>query len=259
MIFWFLCAFIWFKNMKKMLLQMTSGFLQLESTIPTILSFTSFGRDREWFIGQMGDQLGKHFELTFHNICPKNKIPVFADFVNPYRIYEDLQDIPALRKFLEVQMEEYNVSPGVVKMDLVLFEDAMEHICRIERVVSQPRGNMLLVGIGIKKMIFLIHQLNCGLGGSGRQSLSRIASYICEYSTFQISVTRSYKAPEFREDLKTLFSITGVDNRATTFLFNDTQITDESFLEIINNMLSSGEVANLYKPDEFEDVSYILH
>jgi hypothetical protein len=33
MIFWSLCAFIWFKNMKKMLLQMASGFLQLESTI----------------------------------------------------------------------------------------------------------------------------------------------------------------------------------------------------------------------------------
>jgi hypothetical protein len=30
MIFWFLCAFIWFKNIEKMLLQMTSGFLQRE-------------------------------------------------------------------------------------------------------------------------------------------------------------------------------------------------------------------------------------
>jgi hypothetical protein len=33
MILWSLCAFIWFKNIEKMLLQMTSGFLQLESTI----------------------------------------------------------------------------------------------------------------------------------------------------------------------------------------------------------------------------------
>lgn len=49
--------------------------------------------------------------------------------------------------------------------------------------------------------------------------------------------------------------MTGVDSKATAFIFNDTQITTESFLEIINNMLSSGEVANLYKPDEFEDVS----
>jgi hypothetical protein len=33
MIFWSLCAFIWFKNIEKMLLQMTSGFLQLQSKI----------------------------------------------------------------------------------------------------------------------------------------------------------------------------------------------------------------------------------
>lgn len=110
---------------------------------------TLFDRDREWFITHMGEQLGKHFEATFHSICPKSKIPIFADFVNPYRIYEDLQDMSVLRKYLEGQMEEYNHSPGVVKMDLVLFEDAIEHICRIERVISQPRGNILLVGIGM--------------------------------------------------------------------------------------------------------------
>jgi hypothetical protein len=33
MICWSLCAFIWFRNIEKMLLQMTSCFLQLESTI----------------------------------------------------------------------------------------------------------------------------------------------------------------------------------------------------------------------------------
>lgn len=93
-------------------------------------------------------------------------------------------------------------------------------------------------------------------GGSGRQSLSRISAYICEYNSFQINVTKNYKVPEFKEDLKLLYGMTGVDSKATAFIFNDTQVTTESFLEIINNMLSSGEVANLYKPDEFEDVSY---
>lgn len=186
----------------------------------------------------MNEQLGSHFDLTLHSLCPGSQSPVFADFVNPFGVYEDIQDHTALRKYIELQMEEYNVSPGVVRMDLVLFKDAIDHICRIVRVVSQPRGNMLLVGIG----------------GSGRQSLARIGSYICEYGSFQINVTRSYKVPEFKQDLQQLYAMTGIDCRQTAFIFNDTQVMVESFLEIINNMLSSGEVANLYKPDEFEDV-----
>lgn len=59
-------------------------------------------------------------------------------------------------------------------------------------------------------------------------------------------------------DIKKLYRLTGVDNKPTVFLFNDTQIVDESFLEDINNILSSGEVPNLYKPDEFEEVSLLL-
>ncbi|XP_044753245.1 dynein axonemal heavy chain 2 [Coccinella septempunctata] len=195
-------------------------------------------KDREWFLGQMNEQLGSHFELTVHALCPKNEIPFYADFVNIYHIYEDLMDLPGLRKYLENEMEEYNVSPGVVPLDLVLFKDAIDHICRIVRVISQPRGNMLLVGIG----------------GSGRQSLSRISAYLCEYNTFQINVTRSYKTQEFKEDLKKLYNLTGVDNKATSFLFNDTQVIEENFLEIVNNMLSSGEVANLFKPEEYDEV-----
>lgn len=96
----------------------------------------------------MNEQTGKYFDVPLHSLCPNRESPVFGDFVNPYGMYEDLQDFAVLRKYLEVQMEEYNVSPGVVRMDLVLFKDAIDHICRIVRVVSQPRGNVLLVGIG---------------------------------------------------------------------------------------------------------------
>jgi dynein heavy chain len=46
----------------------------------------------------------------------------------------------------------------------------------------------------------------------------------------------------------------GVDNKPTVFIFNDTQVVEEGFLEDINNILSSGEVPNLYKVDEFEEV-----
>jgi hypothetical protein len=44
MIFWYFCALIWFKNIEKMLLQMASGFLQLESTLPHLLFYRNVRR-----------------------------------------------------------------------------------------------------------------------------------------------------------------------------------------------------------------------
>lgn len=57
-------------------------------------------------------------------------------------------------------------------------------------------------------------------------------------------------------DIKNLYRLTGVNNKPSVFLFNDTQIVDESFLEDINNILSSGEVPNLYKQDELAEVCW---
>ena len=81
-----------------------------------------------------------------------------------------------------------------------------------------------------------------GIGGSGRQSLTRLASYICEYKTFQIEVSKHYRRIEFRDDLRRLYWQTGVENKPTVFMFGDTQVVEESFLEDVNNILSSGEV-----------------
>lgn len=136
------------------------------------------------------------------------------------------------------------------KMLQSIFAELLELFPNLEAICSQQEQVNHKQKF-LREIIFTIHH---ALGGSGRQSLSRIAAYICEYNTFQISVTRSYRTFEFKEDLKTLYALTGISCKQTSFLFNDTQVTDESFLEIINNMLSSGEVANLYKSDEFEEV-----
>ncbi|XP_031208338.1 dynein heavy chain 2, axonemal isoform X2 [Mastomys coucha] len=194
--------------------------------------------DMEAFLGILSDKLGTFFDLTFHHLCPNKRPPIFGDFLKEPKVYEDLVDLTVLKTAMETALNEYNLSPSVVPMQLVLFREAIEHITRIVRVIGQPRGNMLLVGIG----------------GSGRQSLARLASSICEYNTFQIEVTKYYRKQEFREDIKRLYRQAGVELQATSFLFVDTQIADESFLEDINNILSSGEVPNLYKSDEFEEI-----
>uniref|UniRef100_A0A452F4R1 Dynein axonemal heavy chain 2 n=1 Tax=Capra hircus TaxID=9925 RepID=A0A452F4R1_CAPHI len=198
--------------------------------------------DMEAFVSILSDKLGSFFDLTFHNLCPNKRSPIFGDFLREPKVYEDLTDLTVLKTAMETALNEYNLSPAVVPMQLVLFREAIEHITRIVRVIGQPRGNMLLVGIG----------------GSGRQSLARLASSICEYITFQIEVTKHYRRQEFREDIKRLYRQAGVELKATSFLFVDTQIADESFLEDINNILSSGEVPNLYKADEFEEIQTLI-
>jgi dynein heavy chain len=86
-------------------------------------------------------------------------------------------------------LEEYNVEPGYVAMDLVLFKDALEHVCRIHRILRQPRGNALLVGIG----------------GSGRKSLARLAAFMANCNIFQIEIRKNFREHEFREKLKELY------------------------------------------------------
>lgn len=62
-------------------------------------------------------------------------------------------------------------------------------------------------------------------GGSGRQSMARLASFVCDLTLFQIEIKRNYGILEFREDLKILYGIVGVKDTPSCFLFSDTQVT----------------------------------
>ncbi len=106
-------------------------------------------------------------------------------------IYNVVPGYEQLRKTLNDKLAEYNESNAV--MDLVLFQQAMEHICRITRIISLPRGNAMLVGVG----------------GSGKQSLARLASFICGYEVFQIAVSSSYGVADFKENLLALYTKVG--------------------------------------------------
>jgi len=194
--------------------------------------------DREWFRKLAEQKLNDIFQATWKGIFDgKDNLCMFADFLRSGYDpgpYEEVSDEKALKSFVEEKLEEYNFEPGFVAMHLVLFRDALGHLCRISRVIKLPRGHCLLVGVG----------------GSGRQSLARIASYIAEYKVFMIEISKTYRILEFKEDLKKLYDMSGVKNQQTVFLFNDTQVVDESFLEDINGLLGSGEVPNLFAADE---------
>lgn len=122
-------------------------------------------------------------------------------------------------------LANYNVSCPK-QMNLVFFNDAISHISRIARVLRQTRGNGLMIGVG----------------GSGRQSLCRLAAFIREYTVFSIEITKSYRELSWKDDLRNLLKMAGSKNQKVCFLFSDTHIVKESFLEDINSILNTGEV-----------------
>ena len=147
--------------------------------------------------------------------------------------YEEALDMKRVVSILDDNLDEYNMSYPT-QMKLVFFRDAVEHITRIKRILRQPRGNAMLVGVG----------------GSGKQSLTRMACHMSGVALFQIELVRGYGLNEFREDLKKIMITTGVAGKPVAFLFGDTQIVNEAFLEDISNILNCGEVPGMFASDE---------
>eukprot|EP00958_Prasinococcus_capsulatus_P007761 scaffold712_cov404-Prasinococcus_capsulatus_cf.AAC.19 len=199
------------------------------------------GEDKECFRQIALECMETHFDDSFHISDVFREEVFFGDFMNRGaagndRMYEYIPARSKIVTVMEEYLEDFNMSSSSSPMTLVFFLDAVQHITRISRILRQPRGNALLVGVG----------------GSGKQSLTKFATFMADFKLYQIELTRGYSTNEFREDLRKMYKQCGVKNESVVFLFTDTQIVNEGFVEDINSILNSGEVPGLYPLDERE-------
>eukprot|EP00106_Octopus_bimaculoides_P013835 XP_014781277.1 PREDICTED: dynein heavy chain 6, axonemal-like [Octopus bimaculoides] len=198
-------------------------------------------KDKLSFYNMLSDMVNKHFgEIMNPEAFIENPI-LFGDFHSlqndkSNQHYEELPEQNKIQYILQEYLTEFNIIAAKDMMKLVFFMDAIENITRIARILCQQRGNGLMVGVG----------------GTGKQSLTRLAAHICGYKCFQIQLTQGYDYTTFREDLIKIYNMVAAENESTVFLFTDTQIVVEDMLEDISNILNSGEVPNLLEPEDLE-------
>ena len=211
--------------------------------------------DRLWMLTALKETVKKIYGVSFDNAfshldTDKNgKIEnldeirglLFGDILSPFgttiRPYEELKDLSKVQAACDDALEQFNLS-SPKPMNIVLFSFAIEHLLRISRIFKQPGGNALLVGVG----------------GSGRQSLTKLAATITDFAVKQIEITKGYGKIEWHEDMKDLLKKAGGTPSNIAFVFTDTQIKNEVFLEEINNLLNVGEIPNLFPADEKAEV-----
>ena len=164
---------------------------------------------------------------------------IFTSFANSTTgepIYLPVTDNESIGSTMRTKLSEYNDANTV--MDLVLFQAAVDHVCRITRILDNPCGNAMLVGVG----------------GSGKQSLAKLATFICQFDIRQLNVSSSFKIDDLKEALKEMYIKAGVKGNSIVFMMTDAQIINDKFLVYINGILSSGWIPDLFAKDEMDGI-----
>jgi len=134
------------------------------------------------------------------------------------QVYEEVTEFAKLREYLTEKLSVYNMQPKLIKMDLVLFKDAITHVAKIYRVLNLKRGHAFLVGVG----------------GSGRHSLTRLSAFMSIMNIYELTVFKGFNLKHFREFLKEMYELAafrGKDKLKTVFIISENEIVQESFLE----------------------------
>ncbi|KAN0138520.1 Dynein heavy chain and region D6 of dynein motor domain containing protein [Lactarius tabidus] len=155
--------------------------------------------------------------ILFSNWTSKYYIPVDREVLREYTKQR-------LRVFYEEELD----------VPLVLFNDVLDHVLRIDRVFRQVQGHLLLIGVS----------------GSGKTTLSRFVAWMNGLSIFQIKVSNKYTGDDFDEDLRTVLRRAGTKGEKICFIMDESNVLDSGFLERMNTLLANAEVPGLFEGDE---------
>ena len=140
--------------------------------------------------------------------------------------------LDALRDYVSAKLRTFSEEKFTVQ--LVVFDAMLEHIARIDRVLRQPLGHLLLVGAS----------------GVGKTTLSRFVAWMNGLEVFQIKAGRNFGLIEFDANLRDVMKRAGCKQQKICFIFDESNALGVAFLERMNALLAAGEVPGLFEGDE---------
>ncbi|WVQ81477.1 hypothetical protein IAT38_003601 [Cryptococcus sp. DSM 104549] len=184
--------------------------------------------EKAWTDDVINSTAGEHFPsvdlsealarpILFSNWTSRNYIPVNREQLREYTKAR-------LRVFHEEELD----------VQLVLFNDVLDHVLRIDRVFRQIQGHLLLIGVS----------------GGGKTTLSRFVAWMNGLSIYQIKVSNKYTGDDFDEDLRTVLRRAGCKGEKICFIMDESNVLDSGFLERMNTLLANAEVPGLFEGDE---------
>lgn len=120
---------------------------------------------------------------------------LFSDWLTKNYLPVDREE---LREYVQARLKVFYEEE--LDVPLVLFDEVLEHVLRIDRIFKQHQGHLLLIGVS----------------GSGKTTLSRFVAWINGLSVVQVKVHNNYSAADFDEDLRNVLRRSGCKVSALT-------------------------------------------
>lgn len=155
---------------------------------------------------------------------------LFSNWLSRHYVPVDREQ---LRDFVKARLKTF--CEEEVDVPLILFNDVLEHVLRIDRVFRQPQGHLILIGVS----------------GSGKTTLSRFVAWMNGLRVFQIKVHGKYTAEDFDDDLRDVLRRAGCKGEKICFIMDESNVLDSGFLERMNTLLANAEVPGLFEGDDY--------
>lgn len=138
-----------------------------------------------------------------------------------------------LRRYAHARLHGF--AEEALETELVLHDAVLDLALRCDRVLQQPGGHLLLIGVA----------------GSGRTTVARFCAWLRGLSLYSVPTSSTYDEARFDDDLRALLRRVGVRGERVCWTLDESQVAVPARVEKLNTLLANAEVAGLFEGDEY--------